>query len=53
MNNDFRVFLVAQATITEEHLRLAEIVRPKLVQDGMFLVGNYLSGFIILPARFL
>lgn len=28
-----------KAEITETHLRVAEIVRPKLVQDGMFLVG--------------
>jgi len=28
-----------QADITPEVLRIAEIVRPKLVQDGMFLVG--------------
>ena len=28
-----------QAELTESHFRLAEIVRPKLVQDGMFLVG--------------
>lgn len=27
-----------QAEITSKHLQLAEIVRPKLVQDGMFLV---------------
>ena len=33
-----------QAEITEEHLRLAEIVRPKLVQDGMFLVGLDIVG---------
>ena len=30
---------MAQATVTAETLRIAEIVRPKLVQDGMFLVG--------------
>ncbi len=30
--------------ITDEHLRLAEIVRPKLVQDGMFLVGLDIVG---------
>ena len=35
---------LAQAIITEEHLRLAEIVRPKLVQDGMFLVGLDMVG---------
>ena len=33
-----------QAEITSEHLRLAEIVRPKLVQDGMFLVGLDIVG---------
>jgi len=33
-----------QAFITEEHLRLAEMVRPKLVQDGMFLVGLDIVG---------
>jgi len=35
---------LAQAQITEEHLKLAEIVRPKLVQDGMFLVGLDIVG---------
>jgi glutathione synthase len=33
-----------QAVITDEHLRIAEIVRPRLVQDGMFLVGLDLVG---------
>ena len=33
-----------QAEITEEHLKLAEMVRPKLVQDGMFLVGLDIVG---------
>ncbi|MFC2161220.1 glutathione synthase, partial [Acidobacteriota bacterium] len=33
-----------QAEITKEHLQLAEIVRPKLVQDGMFLVGLDIVG---------
>jgi len=33
-----------QATITDTHLRIAEIVRPKLVQDGMFLVGLDIVG---------
>lgn len=32
------------AVISEEHLRLAEIVRPKVVQDGMFLVGLDIVG---------
>ena len=30
---------LAAAEVSEEALRLAEIVRPKLVQDGMFLIG--------------
>jgi glutathione synthase len=30
---------LAAAEVDEETLRIAEIVRPKLVQDGMFLVG--------------
>jgi len=33
-----------QAEIGTSHLRLAEIVRPKLVQDGMFLVGLDIVG---------
>lgn len=33
-----------QAQITDEHLKLAEMVRPKLVQDGMFLVGLDIVG---------
>jgi glutathione synthase len=33
-----------QASITDIHLRVAEIVRPKLVQDGMFLVGLDIVG---------
>ncbi len=33
-----------QAEIGEEHLKLAEMVRPKLVQDGMFLVGLDIVG---------
>jgi glutathione synthase len=35
---------LAQAVITPEHLRLVEIVRPKLVLDGMFLVGLDIVG---------
>jgi glutathione synthase len=35
---------IAQAEITDEHLQLAEMVRPKLVQDGMFLVGLDIVG---------
>jgi len=30
---------LAPAEITNEALRIAEIVRPKFVRDGMFLVG--------------
>jgi glutathione synthase len=32
------------AKITEVHLKLADVVRPKLVQDGMFLVGLDIVG---------
>jgi len=35
---------IAPAHITEAHLRIAEIVRPKLVADGMFLVGLDIVG---------
>jgi glutathione synthase len=35
---------IDKAEITETHLQLAEIVRPKLVQDGMFLVGLDIVG---------
>lgn len=35
---------LAQATIDDTHLKIAEIVRPKLVQDGMFLVGLDIVG---------
>ncbi|MDA3936307.1 MAG: glutathione synthetase [Actinomycetota bacterium] len=35
---------IAQAEISESHLRLAEMVRPKLVADGMFLVGLDIVG---------
>jgi glutathione synthase len=34
----------AQAEVTDADLRIAEIVRPKLVQDGMFLVGLDIVG---------
>jgi glutathione synthase len=33
-----------KAELNEAHFRLAEIVRPKLVQDGMFLVGLDIVG---------
>ena len=35
---------LAEAEVTETDLRIAEIVRPKLVQDGMFLVGLDIVG---------
>jgi glutathione synthase len=35
---------LAKAEITDTHLRIAEVVRPKLVQDGMFLVGLDIVG---------
>lgn len=35
---------IEQAEITERELRLCEIVRPKLVADGMFLVGLDIVG---------
>jgi glutathione synthase len=30
---------IAKAQVSDSMLQLAEIIRPKLVQDGMFLVG--------------
>ena len=35
---------LAPAVIGERELRVAEIVRPKIVQDGMFLVGLDIVG---------
>lgn len=35
---------LAPAEVTEKDLKIAEIVRPKLVQDGMFLVGLDIVG---------
>ena len=35
---------LAVAEVTEKDLKIAEIVRPKLVQDGMFLVGLDIVG---------
>lgn len=35
---------IQAAVIKDEHLKIAEIVRPKLVQDGMFLVGLDIVG---------
>ena len=34
----------AAAVITHEHLELVKIVRPRLIQDGMFLVGLDIVG---------
>ena len=34
----------AKAVITESDLKIAEIVRPKLVEDGMFFVGLDIVG---------
>jgi glutathione synthase len=33
-----------EAEITDQHLKIAEIVRPKVVQDGMFLAGLDIVG---------
>ena len=35
---------LARADLDDDAFRLAEIVRPKLVQDGMFLVGIDIVG---------
>ena len=35
---------LAPAEVTDKDLKIAEIVRPKLVQDGMFLVGLDIVG---------
>jgi glutathione synthase len=35
---------IAQAHISDSHLRIADMVRPKLVADGMFLVGLDIVG---------
>jgi len=35
---------LAEAEVSEKDLKIAEIVRPKLVQDGMFLVGLDIVG---------
>jgi glutathione synthase len=35
---------LARAELTDVHFHIAEIVRPKLVQDGMFLVGLDIVG---------
>lgn len=43
-DSDFRSNMTAgavaeKAIVTEQMLQLAEVVRPKLIQDGMFIVG--------------
>ncbi|CAN5850954.1 hypothetical protein BH11MYX2_BH11MYX2_07180 [soil metagenome] len=35
---------LAKAKVTDDMLELAEVVRPKLIQDGMFLVGLDIVG---------
>jgi len=35
---------IRRAKITDVHLEIAELVRPKLIQDGMFLVGLDIVG---------
>lgn len=35
---------IRRATVSDEMLRLAEMVRPRLVEDGMFLVGLDIVG---------
>jgi glutathione synthase len=35
---------VAKVKVTEAHLRIADVVRPKLVADGMFFVGLDIVG---------
>jgi glutathione synthase len=37
--------------ITERQLRVAELIRPKLVEDGMFLVGIDIIGDVILEVN--
>ena len=45
MRSNMTVGAVAEkAVITEQMLHLAELVRPKLIQDGMFLVGLDIVG---------
>ncbi len=45
MRSNITVGAIAQrAIVTEQMLQLAELVRPKLIQDGMFLVGLDIVG---------
>ncbi|GAB1407773.1 hypothetical protein MASR1M8_16920 [Thermomonas brevis] len=39
------------AKITERQLRVAEMIRPKLLEDGMFLVGIDIIGDVILEVN--
>jgi len=48
-DSDFRSNMTAgaiseKATVNDQMLKLAELVRPKLIQDGMFLVGLDIIG---------
>jgi glutathione synthase len=43
---------MAKAQITDEMLQIAEIVRPKLLHDGMFLVGLDIVGDKLLEYLF-
>ena len=42
---------VAKATVGERELQIAELVRPQLVQDGMFMVGLDIAGGILLEVN--
>ncbi len=42
---------IAKAKIGERELEIAELVRPQLVQDGMFMVGIDIAGGILLEVN--
>ena len=42
---------VRKATVGERELEIAEMVRPQLVQDGMFMVGLDIAGGILLEVN--
>ena len=42
---------IAKATVGERELEIAEMVRPQLVQDGMFMVGLDIAGGILLEVN--
>lgn len=42
---------VAKAEVGERELEIAELVRPQLVQDGMFMVGLDIAGGILLEVN--